>query len=115
MSASRNPLIRLGHIHDEITDLVKAFENESFESFSESYVLRRTAEHAILIISEAVKALSVDFTDPYQGIDWRAIRDIGNVLRHDYFEVDPKVIWRVVTERLPELKLVVEQMIRDHS
>ena len=109
MAASHNPLIRLAHIRDEITDLTEAFEGASFENFSRSYVLRRTAEHAILIISEAVKALSVDFTDHYEGVDWRAIRDIGNVLRHDYFEVDPKVIWRVVVDRLPELKLVMNR------
>jgi uncharacterized protein with HEPN domain len=115
MAASRNPLVRLGHIRDEITDLTKALKGVSFENFIGNYVLRRTAEHAILIISEAVKSLSAEFTDHYAGVDWRAVRDIGNILRHDYFEVDSKVIWRVVTDKLPELKIVIEQMIRDHS
>jgi uncharacterized protein with HEPN domain len=48
-------------------------------------------------------------------VDWRAVRDIGNILRYDYFEIDSKGIWRVVTDKLPELKIVIEQMIRDHS
>jgi uncharacterized protein with HEPN domain len=115
MAASRNPLVRLGHIRDEITDLEEAMKGASIENFANNYVLRRTSEHAILIISEAVKSLSAEFTDHYEGIDWRAIRDIGNILRHDYFEVDPKVIWRIVTDRLRKLKIVIEQMIKDHS
>jgi len=115
MAASRNPLIRLGHIRDEITDLTKALEGVSFEEFTGNYVLKRSAEHAILIISEAVKSLSAEFTDHYAGVDWRAVRDIGNVLRHEYFEVDSKVIWRIVTDNLPELIIIVEQMIRDNS
>ena len=58
-----------------------------------------------------MKALSPAFTDHHPGVDWRAVRNIGNVLRHDYFEVDTRVLWKVVTERLPELKPVIERMI----
>ena len=76
-------------------------------------MLRRMAEHALLIISEAVKALSPEFTDHHAGVDWRAVRDIGNVLRHDYFAVDTRVLWRVITERLPKLQLVIEQMLHE--
>ena len=83
----------------------------SFDSFAEDYVLRRMAEHAVLIISEAVKALSPSFTDHYPGVDWHAVRNVGNVLRHEYFEVDTKVLWRIVTKRLPELKPVIDLMI----
>ena len=111
MAASRHPLARLGHIRDELTDLGTALEGVTFEVFVENYVLRRAAEHALLIISEAVKALSPAFTDHHPGADWRAVRNIGNVLRHDYFEVDTRVLWKVVTERLPELKPVIERMI----
>ena len=115
MAASKNPLVRLGHIRDEVDDLTKALEGVSFETFAATYVLRRTAEQAILIISEAVKALSPAFTDHYPGVDWRAVRDIGNVLRHDYFAVDARVLWRVVTHSLPELQTVVDRMIRDQT
>ena len=115
MAASKYPLARLGHIRDEIAQITAALDDVSYEIFAENYVLRRTAEHAVLIISEAVKALSPSFTDHHPGVDWRAIRTIGNVLRHDYFEVDTRVLWRVVTERLPELKPIIDRMIDDQT
>ena len=115
MAPSRIPLVRLGHIRDEIDQLTNALQGVTYDAFAENYVLRRTAEHALLIVSEAVKALSPAFTDHHPGVDWRAVRNIGNVLRHDYFEVDTKVLWRVVTERLPELKPVIERMVADES
>ena len=115
MAASKNPLVRLGHIRDEIDELTEALDGVTFERFSDDYVLRRMAEHALLIISEAVKALSPSFTDHYPGVDWRAVRDIGNVLRHDYFAVDTRVLWRVITERLREFKPVIERMIAEVS
>ena len=113
MAASKNPLARLEHIRDEIAELTAALEGLDFETFTETYILRRTAEHAILIVSEAVKALSPEFTDRYEGIDWRAVRDVGNVLRHDYFSVDPEVIWRIAKGRLPELRIIIDRMIAD--
>ncbi len=115
MAASKNPLVRLAHIRDEIDELSKALEGVTYDDFTQSYVLRRTTEHAVLIISEAVKALPPTFTDHYPDVDWRAIRDVGNVLRHAYFEVDKNVLWRIASTRLPELNLIVDQMIRDHS
>jgi len=33
---------------------------------------------------------------------------IGNVLRHEYQRTDDEVIWRVVTNRLPALRIAVE-------
>lgn len=113
MAATKNPLIRLGHIKDELENVAAAFDGITFEVFAANYMFRRTAEHAILIISEAVKALDPSLTAPYSTIDWYAIRNIGNLLRHEYFNVDPKVLWRIVTDSLPELRPVIEKMIQD--
>jgi uncharacterized protein with HEPN domain len=113
MSASKNPLVRLEHIRDEIRDLTTATGGLTFETFSASYVLRRTTEHAVLIISEAARALPPDLTERYPGPRWAAIRGIGNILRHDYFAVDSQVLWNILTEHLPGLGLVVERMIED--
>ena len=74
-------------------------------------MLRRTTEQALLIISEAVRAIPVDLTDRYPGPRWADIRGIGNVLRHDYFAVDPQVLWRIATDQLPGLSAVVTTMI----
>ncbi len=34
--------------------------------------------------------------DRNPGIPWRNVRDIGNVLRHDYQNVDAELIWELV-------------------
>ena len=73
----------------------------------------RTTERAILIIAEAAKALPVELTANNPEIDWDAIRGIGNILRHEYERVETAVLWRVVTESLPELAPVIDRMIHD--
>jgi uncharacterized protein with HEPN domain len=113
MAASKNPLGRLGHIRDEIEGITVALRDTNRDAFIENYVLRRAAERALLIISEAAKALPRDLTDRYPEIDWRGVRGLGDVLRHDYERVDPDTLWEILAEKLPELAPVVARMLDD--
>lgn len=113
MAPSRNPLTRLEHIRDEIIQVRAAMADQTALSFATSYVLRRTAEHAILIISEAARALPQELTDRHPGPAWSEIRGIGNVLRHDYFAVEPPVLWNIMNVDLPLLAVVIEAMISE--
>ena len=38
---------------------------------------------------------------------WQDIRGMGNRLRHAYDDVDPGIVWRVISNRPPELKAEV--------
>ena len=113
MAATKNPLSRLGHIRDEIDGITAALRGTSRDVFVKDYVLRRAAERVLLIISEAAKALPRGLTDRYSEIDWRGVRGLGDVLRHDYERVDADTLWEILTEKLPEMAPVVARMIDD--
>jgi uncharacterized protein with HEPN domain len=57
MAASKSPRLRLLHMRDEIESLSNELAGLAFETYRESYGLRRTTERAIQIISEAARAL----------------------------------------------------------
>ncbi len=42
---------------------------------------------------------------------WRAIRGLGNRLRHGYDQIDTDILWNVVAERLPGLKADVAKAL----
>jgi uncharacterized protein with HEPN domain len=113
MAASKNPLVRLRHIQDEIEGITKALTGVDRQAFLEDYVLRRAGERALLIISEAAKALPDGLTDRYPDIDWPGIRSLGNVLRHEYQAIDPDTLWLILTAKLAELAPIVSRMIRE--
>jgi uncharacterized protein with HEPN domain len=113
MAATKNPLARLSHMRDEIDGITSALRGVERDAFVESYLLRRAAERALLIISEAAKALPNDLTDRYPAIDWRGVRGLGDVLRHDYERVDAETLWEILTGKLTELAPVIERMIDD--
>jgi uncharacterized protein with HEPN domain len=113
MAATKSPLVRLGHIRDEIANLLPLFEGVDYAKFASSYLMVRTTERAILIIAEAAKALPADLTARYPEIEWHAIRGISNILRREYERIETEVLWQVVTRSLPQLAPVIEHVIRD--
>ena len=96
MAASKTPKLRLLHIRDEIDDLQSHLDGIEFENFATNYLLVRATERAILIISEAVRTLPDTMIDAFPDIPWQAIRGIGNIIRHEYERVDPRVLWDVI-------------------
>ena len=115
MASKRNPLDLLLHIKHELDWAIPYFNNMLFEEFSVSMHSIRAAEHAMLIISEAVKNMPAEILTEHPEIDWKAIRGSGNFLRHEYDHIDREIVWVTVTERLPELKTVINSLIEKLS
>lgn len=42
---------------------------------------------------------------------WRKIIALSHKVRHEYFRLDPDVIWDVITEHLPPLHVAIRRMI----
>ena len=61
------------------------------------------------IIGEAVKRLSAEFKRNHKEIEWKVIAGMRDKLVHDYFGVNLDILWDVVENKLPELKVKLEQ------
>lgn len=113
MAASKNPQLRLFHIRDEIDGVTAAVRGVSFDQYRDSFTLRRAAERAVQIVSEAAKALPSELTARYPDAPWAAIVGIGNVLRHEYQHIDDRRLWEILTVHLPQLRPVIVRMITE--
>jgi uncharacterized protein with HEPN domain len=113
MAATKSPLIRLLHIRDEIDGIVSALQGVSFAAYQSDYTLRRAAERALQIISEAAKALPSELLAQFPETPWSAIIGIGNVLRHEYQHIDDKRLWEILDVHLPRLRPVIAKMIAE--
>jgi uncharacterized protein with HEPN domain len=98
-------------MRDEIRSLSMELEGLSFDTYRESYSLRRITERAIQIISEAARALPRELRARYPDAPWADIIAIGNPLRHEYNRIDDKVLWETATVDLPTLQPVILRML----
>lgn len=109
--ASRSPYARLLHIKHELDWMIDRYAGMDYASFEKSIPDVRAVERGLLIISEAVKTLPPEMLLPYAHVDWRAVRSIGNVLRHEYERVVPSRLWEILLEELPTLREVVIKLL----
>ncbi|MEA2882347.1 MAG: hypothetical protein QOH32_1603 [Bradyrhizobium sp.] len=100
-------------MRDEIRNLSMELEGLSFDTYRESYSLRRITERAIQIISEAARALPEELRARYPAAPWADIVAIGNPLRHEYNHIDDRVLWETATVDLPALQPVILRMLNE--
>src|SRR5262249_11778100 len=112
--SGRTGLLMARKVAHAIHDILQAIERveeltqgKSLEDFEASWQLRWLVQRAIEIISEASRALPDDLTDIRPEIPWRKVRGIGNVLRHDYEGLSDRIIWNVVNDELPRLRIAI--------
>ena len=63
------------------------------------------------IIGEAVKNISTNFKKKHKSIEWKKIAGMRDRLIHHYFDVNWEILWDVLKEGLPELKVQVEKIL----
>jgi uncharacterized protein with HEPN domain len=100
-------------MRDEIENLSNELAGLSFETYRESYGLRRITERAIQIVSEAARALPEDLRARQSDAPWTDIIAIGNPLRHEYHRIDDKVLWETATVDLPKLLPIIRRMLAE--
>ena len=110
------PPVRAGRRHAEdilqaITNIEADTADLDFAGFRTDRRARQLVERNLEIISEASRRIPDPQRSAEPDIPWREIAGIGNVLRHDYGEVRPDILWRVCTHRLPSLKAAVQRIL----
>lgn len=81
-------------------------------AFAADLFLQRGVERSLEIISEAVRHLPEAILATRPEIAWADIRSIGNLIRHEYWRVDPDILWAVITDDLPALRMAIDAMLR---
>lgn len=99
------------HILDEIIFLEESKEGIAFDDLMENKEKQRAWLRSLEIIGEATKNLSTDFKAQYSEIEWRKIAGLRDKLIHHYFGVKWEIVWDVVMNEIPEIKVKVEKVL----
>jgi len=63
------------------------------------------------IIGEAVKNIPFSFRKEYPKIPWKKISGLRDILIHEYFGVDMRLVWRITKKDMPEFKKRISDIL----
>ena len=86
-------------------------EDEFLQDEKTSFAVIR----AIEVMGEATKKVPKGIREKYPYVPWREIAGTRDVLVHEYFGVNLRVIWKTVMDDLPSIIPLLEQILADES
>jgi uncharacterized protein with HEPN domain len=111
---ARDPRLAAHDVLREIRLLDVIVAKHSQASFELADLDLHAAAYAILSISEAVRHIPEVWQAEAPALPWHSIRAIGNRIRHEYFRLNPMMIWRVASQETADIKTAMEQLLQLH-
>jgi uncharacterized protein with HEPN domain len=65
----------------------------------------------VVNIGEMVTRLSDEFISKHEDIEWFRIKGLRNIIAHDYFGIDLRELYSILTIHLPKLKAYIVNFI----
>jgi uncharacterized protein with HEPN domain len=78
------------------------WNSNSFGKFKRNKLVIDGVVRNLEIIGEAAKNVPANVRNKAPDVEWKKISGLRDVLAHEYFGVDIKVLWDIVTNNLPD-------------
>lgn len=111
--SERNCRLYLGDILESGKAIQSYVGNLNFESFRDDRMRCSAVIREFQIIGEAVGKLSPELIARHAEVPWRDIKDFRNLLIHEYFGVDLRIVWNAIHQELPMLIKTVAGILDD--
>ncbi len=105
----------LNDIYDSIGKIERFTENMKFSQFERDDRTVLAVVKALEIIGEAVKKIPMSAKKKYPQIPWKKISGMRDILVHEYFGINIKVVWKTIKEDIPPIKPLIHELIKSLS
>jgi uncharacterized protein with HEPN domain len=102
--SSEDPTRRFRDIIANIARIRRYIDGMTAERFLRDHKTQDAVERCLQRITEAARKLGDALDKEYPEVEFDKLRRLGSVLRHDYDEIMPQLVWRSATTRLDALE-----------
>jgi len=110
MSKGRETVDYLDDIRGAIAEVEEFTRGMSYDAFITDRKTINAVIRSLEVLGEASKHIPSAFRQKHPDVPWSKMAGMRDVLIHDYMGVDLITVWKVVLERLPEIKPRIEKL-----
>jgi uncharacterized protein with HEPN domain len=103
--------VRLKHILDAILEIESYLVKADFSVFIDNSMMRFACIKQMEIIGEASNHISDETKLKFSSVEWLQIVGMRNVFVHEYFGVDSNLVWEIIKNDIPDLKVKIMEII----
>lgn len=103
-----------------ITDILEALQDSleitrglDYETFRQDKRTLKAVLYNLAVIGEAARKVPEEIVVRYPAIPWREMGDMRNVVIHEYFGIDSKILWETIKNELPPLENRLKAILAD--
>jgi len=115
MSAKPDDIQRLAHILEAIERIERFTGDMNFEDFQAHEMAQFAVIKNFEIIGEAAYQISNELKVNYSNVEWRKIEAFRHILVHEYYRIDMMIVWNAVEERIIDLKIEIEAILKSEN
>ena len=107
----RDHLLYIDDILESILHIREYTSGMNYQEFSSDRKTIDAVLRNLEVIGEAAKNIPIDIQSENQGIEWKKITGLRNILIHQYFGVNTMIIWDIIQNKLSQLEVVCNKLL----
>jgi len=115
MPAKPTDLERIDHMITSINKIFSYTEKLTYEGFHDNELIQDAVIKNFEVIGEAAYHITSELKEDHSAIEWKKIQGLRHVLVHDYYKINPKILWNTKDVYLHELLTNLERLIEKES
>ena len=106
----RDTSLYIQDILESIDAINSYLHNISYENFFNDRKTYSATIREFIIIGEAISQVISILEEQYPEYPWRLLKDFRNFIVHEYFGVNPRIVYDAATLELVEVKSLIIKM-----
>lgn len=87
----------------------------TYQKFLKNELVQDAVIKNFEVLGEAAYHVTTELKDRYGNIEWSKIQGLRHVLVHDYYKVNPEILWNTKEDHLDDLLVELEGLFENES